>query len=605
MDFLSGLMSVGIGAAKGYEKYDREQAEREEKIIGQAEDDAGTEVLNIVSDAKERLKDQQNTFNSTFNTQISNYDQLRSEYTDQYQWDLRVLSQERPDIFAGSDIEIVRQKVKEYMSFGPMTGGRLTAESDVYKQYTEKYGDVSGSQAWSNQQTAMNNKVRNNMAQLVGMNSTQLILDPYLTTSSKRGDKTFVRTKALEGATEGKTTREKFLSDVSGVTGMEGLRPQVGGQLMETVNWVPSLTKEEIELLAFEYAPGGTAQDQLNRERYKHQYYMTVAKKLMQHGNVDNIDEAIDVAIGAGAVPRGSGILALDALDRAVVGYALEREQIEIRNNPLSADSNIITQFYRDGIQTEGWQQLQDRYRTEATLNYTQLGYYDLFNQFINVGDDPDLNVKWTGPVQETPDSPFIEQTITAAIDPQISADGFIRLVRKDNIYETITSYDITDIFGTFNTANTDELLTEPSGIFKDMDPTQLGKIKEKIIAQAGGYDAILPFLLREKQEDTDSDGDAKKFGDITEQSIETLGMPPKKTLSTGRGKGAINPAYEIWIEENADLWNAGLDWILENTPNKWRKVPARGGQPEKTIINSEWTAWNKKYKEHIRIGSL
>jgi len=604
MDFLSGLMSVATGAAKGYAKYDREQTAREQDIIGKAEEDAGIEVLNVIEDARTDLRGQQNTFNSTFNTQISNYNQIRSDYADEYQYDLRVLSQERPDIFAGTDLEKVRQKVKEYMSFGPLTGGRITAESDVYKQYVEKYGDVSGAQAWSDQQTAMNDKVRNNMSQLVGLNSSKLMLDPYMTTSSTRGDATYVRDKALEGIGEGRVTRDKFLSDVSGVSGMEGIRPQVGGQLMETVNWVPSATKEEIEAAAFEYAPGGTPQDQLNRERYKHQYYMTVSKNLMQHGNVDNLDEAIDIAIEAGVVPRGSGMLALSALDRAIVGYVIEREQLELRNNPMGADAQIIQDYNVNRKPTPEWTALQEEYRTQAKLNYTQLGYYDLFNQFINVGDDPDLNVKWTGEVQETPDSPFIVQTITSAIDPQISADGFIRLVRKDNIYETITSYDVGDIFGTFNAANPDELLTGPSDIFKDMDATQLRKIKEKIAAQAGGYDAILPFLLREKQIQIE-DPDTSVIEDITEQSIETLGMPPKRNLSTGRGKGALNPAYDIWIEENADQWNANLDWILANTPEKWRKVPAMAGKPEKTVINSEWTAWNKKYKDYIRIGPL
>ena len=604
MDFLSGLMSVATGAAKGYAKYDREQTAREQDIIGKAEEDAGIEVLNVIEDARTDLRGQQNTFNSTFNTQISNYNQIRSDYADEYQYDLRVLSQERPDIFAGTDLEKVRQKVKEYMSFGPLTGGRITAESDVYKQYVEKYGDVSGAQAWSDQQTAMNDKVRNNMSQLVGLNSSKLMLDPYMTTSSTRGDATYVRDKALEGIGEGRVTRDKFLSDVSGVSGMEGIRPQVGGQLMETVNWVPSATKEEIEAAAFEYAPGGTPQDQLNRERYKHQYYMTVSKNLMQHGNVDNLDEAIDIAIEAGVVPRGSGMLALSALDRAIVGYVIEREQLELRNNPMGADARIIQAYNVNREPTPEWTALQEEYRTQAKLNYTQLGYYDLFNQFINVGDDPDLNVKWTGEVQETPDSPFIVQTITSAIDPQISADGFIRLVRKDNIYETITSYDVGDIFGTFNAANPDELLTGPSDIFKDMDATQLRKIKEKIMLQAGGYDAILPFLLREKQIQIE-DPDTSVIEDITEQSIETLGMPPKRNLSTGRGKGALNPAYDIWIEENADQWNANLDWILANTPEKWRKVPAMAGKPEKTVINSEWTAWNKKYKDYIRIGPL
>jgi len=604
MDFLSGLMSVATGAAKGYAKYDREQTAREQDIIGKAEEDAGIEVLNVIEDARTDLRGQQNTFNSTFNTQISNYNQIRSDYADEYQYDLRVLSQERPDIFAGTDLEKVRQKVKEYMSFGPLTGGRITAESDVYKQYVEKYGDVSGAQAWSDQQTAMNDKVRNNMSQLVGLNSSKLMLDPYMTTSSTRGDATYVRDKALEGIGEGRVTRDKFLSDVSGVSGMEGIRPQVGGQLMETVNWVPSATKEEIEAAAFEYAPGGTPQDQLNRERYKHQYYMAVSKNLMQHGNVDNLDEAIDIAIEAGVVPRGSGMLALSALDRAIVGYVIEREQLELRNNPMGADAQIIQDYNVNRKPTPEWTALQEEYRTQAKLNYTQLGYYDLFNQFINVGDDPDLNVKWTGEVQETPDSPFIVQTITSAIDPQISADGFIRLVRKDNIYETITSYDVGDIFGTFNAANPDELLTGPSDIFKDMDATQLRKIKEKIAAQAGGYDAILPFLLREKQIQIE-DPDTSVIEDITEQSIETLGMPPKRNLSTGRGKGALNPAYDIWIEENADQWNANLDWILANTPEKWRKVPAMAGKPEKTVINSEWTAWNKKYKDYIRIGPL
>jgi hypothetical protein len=99
------------------------------------------------------------------------------------------------------------------------------------------------------QQDAYNAKVRNNMSQLVGSNSTKLLLDDYLPQGAVKGDQTFIRPEKLERVQEGKVSREAFLGNVndlvnSGITSDPDSVSQ--GAYMKTANWVPTMTVNDM-----------------------------------------------------------------------------------------------------------------------------------------------------------------------------------------------------------------------------------------------------------------------------------------------------------------------------------------------------------------------
>ena len=94
---------------------------------------------------------------------------------------------------------------------------------------------------------------------------------------------------------------------------------------------------------------------------------------------------------------------------------------------------------------------IRSGFRQTAELEYTNQGYYDLFNRFVNVGDDPQFDLKVTVPVKDTAESPFVDKQITAAINPQILSDGGLQIVDKNDIFETVDIVDSRDLFGVYS----------------------------------------------------------------------------------------------------------------------------------------------------------
>ena len=76
-------------------------------------------------------------------------------------------------------------------------------------------------------------------------------------------------------------------------------------------------------------------------------------------------------------------------------------------------------------------------------------------------------------------------------------------------------------------------------------------------------------------------------------ESIDSIiSSIPKPKIGQGRG-AKDNPAYSEWMENNKEVFNNLIDGILDIEPDKGKK----------NKVNPEWTAWNKKYKDILKIG--
>jgi len=249
MDFASGLMSFATGAVKGGIKIQEDRKKREDELINTAEADAATEVETMINDARAELRSSQNLFNTTANNQIKNWNQIASEYSDDFKDDLSILAVSRPDLFQGDDLDKIRTGVKQFMNVGPLGEG-ITPDSDVTKQFYQDYGQgATGSSVFKAQQDAYNAKVRNNMSQLVGSNSTKLLLDDYLPQGAVKGDQTFIRPERLERAQEGKVSREAFLGNVNDLVNSEFTSNPASvsaGRYLATANWVPAISMKDM-----------------------------------------------------------------------------------------------------------------------------------------------------------------------------------------------------------------------------------------------------------------------------------------------------------------------------------------------------------------------
>lgn len=214
VDFASGLMSFATGVVKGGIEQQRRRDARELGIIEAAEEDAATEVGILIEEARKELQEEQNLFNATAKNQLNNFNKIAVEYknTPELLDDLNVLAVSRPDLFQGTDINAIRDNVKAYFT----EGETITPQSPAFKQFEADYGvGATGSSVFTSQMDAYNAKVRSNMANLVGANSTKLLLDEYIPAGSQ------IRDRTLEKYNEGRVGREDFLGTVGQFTGAD------------------------------------------------------------------------------------------------------------------------------------------------------------------------------------------------------------------------------------------------------------------------------------------------------------------------------------------------------------------------------------------------
>jgi len=213
VDFASGLMSFATGAVKGGLELQKQRNKRELGIIESAEEDAATQVSILVEAARKTMQSDQDVFNQTSQNLIKNFNQLESEYknTPELLDDLSVLAVSRPDLFQGDDLGLIRENVNKFFS----AGEKITPDSAAFKQFETDYGaGATGSSVFSQQQDAYNEKIRGNMANLVGANSTKLFLN--IPEGSKIRDRTVEKYQG-----EGRVASEDFAQSLGQFTSSE------------------------------------------------------------------------------------------------------------------------------------------------------------------------------------------------------------------------------------------------------------------------------------------------------------------------------------------------------------------------------------------------
>ncbi len=213
VDFASGLMSFATGAVKGGLELQKQRDKRELGIIESAEEDAATQVSILVEAARKTMQSDQDVFNQTSQNLIKNFNQLESEYknTPELLDDLSVLAVSRPDLFQGDDLGLIRENVSKFFS----AGEKITPDSAAFKQFETDYGaGATGSSVFSQQQDAYNEKIRGNMSNLLGANSTKLFLN--IPEGSKIRDRTVEKYQG-----EGRVTSEDFAQSLGQFTSSE------------------------------------------------------------------------------------------------------------------------------------------------------------------------------------------------------------------------------------------------------------------------------------------------------------------------------------------------------------------------------------------------
>lgn len=243
VDFASGLMSFATGGLKTYNRLEEEKEQREQGVIGDASFNASENVRLIVEDAASSIKADRDSYNKIYKGMEANFNTIASEYGPDYDPELDILAAERQDLFVG-DLDTVRSNVQNYLRVGPLSGD-ITKESDVYKSYQEAYGDVSGGELFKQRRKTMNTQVRDSMSQIIGANSSKLLLDPFMNMDAQPGDATYVSPRNLERAQEGRISREDFVSNINQLMDLKILdpsEPATRGELMQASNFVPTAT---------------------------------------------------------------------------------------------------------------------------------------------------------------------------------------------------------------------------------------------------------------------------------------------------------------------------------------------------------------------------
>ena len=266
-----------------------------------------------------------------------------------------------------------------------------------------------------------------------------------------------------------------------------------------------------------------------------------------------------------GLVPQGSAFNAMDAMERAVIDFSAKTiESLGKSGTPI--ERSIIGKYSLEGDrlkQTDNlaylaYEEIVSQTQETARIAFRNNGYYDLFNNFMLTGEDPNLDIQLVVPVRESDDSPFENKSIIGSIDPQIDSEGNIRIVDKNDIYSTIDYIPVTDLFGTQDSAGNQ--LTGISDLFKNLSEDELREIQTKIQNVSGGYDAIKPFLIREAPVESVS---------VITNAITLDNYKDFEFKGMARRSGAVayEPEFLEWIDANWNNYTAFIDTLPTDKP--------------------------------------
>ena len=599
MGIMDSLTSMAIGGLGAYGQIQKKQGEEYQNTINRASDAGAMEVNDIINLERQKLVEENNLYNQTTNNQISNFDAVRSEYGDEFKDDLDILASQRPDLFLGTDLDAVRQKVGVFMRVPAFQ--EITREGETYQKYVSEYAGgepLSASQVWAGQQDANNKKVRQAMVNLTGANATELLLDI----------KKPVSTKMLEKEQEGRVSRPEFLKQVASYTDSQlKLNPSKvsAADLMRESSWIPTVTVDDI--LAGLTAEGVT--DPQQRWSYVVIKMADTRRALEQQGYDGDARRAM---VDNGVITE-KNIAAMQDSKFEVVLKLYEQEYNLLMNSPT--ESGLILRKYNqfgDLSTTNPAEyakavQILNELSSNAYRKVRNEGYIDSIGRWTSLLDKDIETQVSTALSVFTPAGEGI-------INPSIAeGTGMLKLTSPTGIdlgaYSIFMFYPSRDKTGKVQQAEYDSVYGKDAG----------NEIRKIIENNNGGYNAIQEEYLNQVGLTPRVEAPAaphtieieeEKQTAMTEADIDALKFPPVEIISTkGRGPGTTstipNPKYKIWMDENKELWNNSIDLIMDLEPEQYRIVPPKAGKPSKKIITSEWRAWDKKYKKRLELGKI
>ena len=600
------LVPLATGALSAKVGLMAKEKEKEEQAIEEAEGVNSTLVTDAINTSRAQLTNESNIQNQTFKLMVDNYNTLKDRYGADKEDDLALLYTRNRGIFKSQDITKRFDEIDSLLSTGLLgdivgegidrkfvPGADITGETPQIKSIYEAYGqDVTAGDIIKQQQDKYNKQVNAGLSNLAGENNTKLFIDKTVQPGMVRE-----RTLQRDEFQAGRVSQEQFMTNINDIVDqatMQDLTSVDVAKMSQTVNWSPVLSAEDLNMAAINAIPGVTNQDELLRERYKFSYLLDTAKTIkLQNGNVETTDEAIDILRANGRITRDSVMNSLTALDRAVLDRVNQLKDQAMRD-PLAPESQALKEAIA-GFKDQGGNEkmivnangvevplrsvvhsIEGAFNETAKLEYSRQGYYDLFNRFVNVGDDSQFNVKVTVPVKENEESPFVDKQMTGAINPQILSDGGLQVVDTKDIYETIDVVDSRDLFGVYGPDGITQLKPGNSGIFSGMDAQARENLKEQIILNSGGMEAIKPFLVMSDEEfkayeDSKKITEKKQETEILPESINRDNyenfLPPELTIKEGKGRAApfvTNPELINWAKENMSAWESFVNSIGE-----------------------------------------
>jgi hypothetical protein len=602
------LVPAATGALGSLLARQEKEKQTEEDLIAEGEQAGATLVLNSVNDARRQTGDQQSIKNNVFDTMKNNYELLKGQYGADKEDDLALLYFKNPTLFKMNDISKAKNLIDSYLLTGlsgDITGeganqqfapaGDITGDTKEIKSIYEVYGQgATVGDIIKQQRDTYNKQVNTGLANLTGENASKLFVQDFVQPG-------VVSESAFDSPeyTEGRVSQEQFLTNINDIVDkatMDDLPSMNLTKMAQTVNWVPRLTKQDLDMAAFNAVPGMGAQADLLREKYKFSYQLQTAQTMMlQSPNVSTIGEAIDIARAEGRISQNSVMNALSTLDRAVLDYTNNMIS-ELSRDPLNPDTQIINRYNKDpegSIDVGGteitnktlYDDVVSRYRETAIAEYRNQGYYDLFGQFKNPGDDPRLNVKVLVDVRDNPEAPFTEKQITGSINPQVLPDGGLQIVNPKDIYETINIVDARDLFGIYSPDGSKQLVGGDSGVFSGMSPNNRDLLKQEIVNSSGGMEAIQPFLNMSQEEFEVYNKKKAEDPDVIPTSINRDNyeefLPPSKL--NVRNTEEPNPELLSWASENMGAWESFVNSFdvpkKENYPEDEQSLEGQYGE--------------------------
>ena len=620
------LVPVATGALGAKVSLMAKEKEKEDKAIEEAEGVNSTLVTDVINTSRQGINDDKTIQNQTYNLMVSNYNVLKDRFGADKEDDLALLYTKNSSLFKAQDITKLFPEIDSLMSSGLsgdivgegmdrkfVPGGDITAETPQIKSIYQVYGqDATAGDIIRQQKDKYNKQVNAGLSNLAGENNTKLFIDQTVQPG-------MVREKTLQQDQfqEGRVSQEQFMTNINAIVDqatMQDLASVDIAAMAQTVNWSPVLSKEDLDMAALNTIPGITNQDELLRERFKFSYLLDASKTMqLQNGNVATTDEAIDILRANGRITRESVMNSLNTLDRAILDRVNALKDQAMRD-PLAPESEALQQAIsgfkdQDGkekmISIQGVmvplrgivQGIENQFRETAQIEYTRQGYYDLFNRFVNVGDDPQFNVKVTVPVKENEDSPFVDKQMTGAINPQILSDGGLQVVDTKDIYETINIVDSRDLFGVYSPDGSRQLKPGDSGVFASMNAESRETLKEQIMLNSGGMEAIKPFLVMSDEEFKAYEERKKDEPKEEELSVMAINkdnyeefLPPSR-LNLGNTKDP-NPELLTWASENMGAWES----FVNSLPNE---------KPKQSDYTEDQQGLDQQYGEDLRFYNL